>query len=148
MLGSIFWNVLGLFIQVIGAFMCIQSFVFTTPKAIADALASIHGNRLRDRNLDTNRFLDSLVRQSLDAQNGFAMIIVGALVQAISSLFTHIQTTKVSVVVVVISYVAVLLILWFGARKISSWRRKRAQQSISATASNQAMQPTAGRSDA
>ena len=130
MLCSTFWNILGLWIQVIGGFVCIRSFVLTNPKAIAKALASIHGNRLRDRNLDTNQFLDSLIRQSFDAQNGFAMIIVGAVVQAISSLFTSLQTTKVSVVTVVITYIALSLVLWSVAKKISFWRRRKAQHSL------------------
>ena len=130
MLCSTFLNVLGLLIQVTGAFMCIQSFVLTNPEAIANVLASIHGNRLRDRNLDTNQFLDSLIRQSFDAQNGFAMIIGGALVQAISSLFTCLQTTKVSIVVVVITYITLPLVFWSVAKKIGFWRRRRAQRSL------------------
>ncbi len=143
MICSIFWNVLGLLIQVTGAFMCIQSFVITKPKVIADALATIHGNRLRDKNLDSNRFLDSLIRQSFDAQNGFAVIILGALIQAVSSLFTHLQSMRVSLIVALITCFAVPFVLWFTAKKVSGWRRNKAKIMLSSSASNYAMQPTA-----
>jgi hypothetical protein len=137
MLASIFWNILGLLIQVVGAFMCIRSFVFATPKVITDALASIHGNRLRDRDLNRNQFLDGLIRQSFDAQNGFTMIIIGALIQAVCSLFVCLQTSRVSIAGVIISYVCVPIVLWVVATKVSLRRRQKAQRLISAANSAQ-----------
>jgi uncharacterized membrane protein YbhN (UPF0104 family) len=128
MIGSIFWNILGLLIQVLGAGMCLQSFVIATPKVIADALADIHGNRLRDRNLDSNRFLDTLIRQSFDAQGGFFVIILGAMIQAVSSLFTPLYSTQVSWVVALVVYCTVLPAIWFAHRAVSRWRRNRAKR--------------------
>jgi hypothetical protein len=127
MIASAFCNVLGLFVEVLGGGMCIWSLVITSPEIIADALRDIHGNRLRARNLDSNRFLDGLVRQSFEAQGGFATIIFGAVIQAIPSLFPCLQTYHVSKTVALITGIAVLSMIFSALRRINNWRRNRAR---------------------
>src|SRR5216683_7345057 len=121
MLCSTFWSLLGLLLQAVGAFICIQSFIFTNPKALAAALRSIHGSRISDRNLDKNLFLDSLVRQSLDAQGGFAIIIMGSVLQGVSTLFTQLYLWKIWFKPAVVLLVFVPPLGWLVAKNISNW---------------------------
>jgi hypothetical protein len=101
--------------------------MIASPEAIAIALGDIHGNRLRERDLDSNRFLDGLVRQSFEAQGGFATIIFGVVIQAIPNLFPSLQVYQISKGIALITCIAVLFMIYITLRRSNNWRRNRAR---------------------
>ena len=72
----------------------------------------------------------ALLRQSFEAQGGFATIIFGAVVQAIPSLFPNLQTYQIPKTVALITCSAVLSVVFIALRRINNWRRNRARTQL------------------
>jgi len=123
-----FFAILGLLTEMLGAFILIKSNLFTNPTKLQEALRSIHGNRIRDKDLDRNKFLNNLLLQSLEAQAGFIILIIGLMFQVLGILIGNICSLSVLLSVIII--IAFLLFLYICAAKINKRRRKKAKQCL------------------
>jgi len=84
---SIPFSVGGLIIEIVGVYLVIKSFLFSTPKNLKEILDTLHGNKLRDPDIDRNKFLKFLIQQSIEAQSGLIVLVAGLIMQLLYIFF-------------------------------------------------------------
>jgi len=108
---SLFENliILGLFLDVIGAYYIVQSFI---NKNILDILAESHGTETKDLpgGLSENLAI-SFYRQSIDAKIGFVILTLGFFIQGLGNLLEDFMIEKYfgAMVVLLVLLISVLI---------------------------------------
>ena len=90
-----FISILGMFIEIVGAYYLAYSFLNVSPKELFSDLRSIMGNRIKEIDLDKNHFFDSLVKQSIEARSGFFWLMIGLSINIVSVIVSNMFDYKI-----------------------------------------------------
>lgn len=125
---NVFFSILGLLTEMFGAFILIKSNLLTNHKKLQEVLSSIHGNRIREKDLDKNLFLNNLLCQSLEAQSGFIVLIIGLVFQTLGILIQNICSFPLLIGLIIIAIF--LFLLYLCVHRINKKRREKAKKSL------------------